>query len=98
MKLDATQLGRAEAQLMVEALPHDHPVMEKLCEVFGEHTFFIDSAGLHTIEPNPSPESTLGHVVKLASWSQDQTRLEVHEPEVQQVAVDLAADPPDAAS
>lgn len=98
MKLNAPQLSKVEEQLGVEALPDDNPAMPKLQEVFGEHTFFLDANGLNTVEPNPSPESPNANVVKLANWSEDQTQLQVVEPEVLPVAVDLGTDDPSSAA
>jgi hypothetical protein len=88
MKLSAAQLTKVEDQLGVEALPEDNPAMPKLKEVFGEHTFFVDAAGLNVVEPI-ADSGTDGTVVKIASWTDDKTQLRVHEPEPLSVAVEM---------
>ncbi len=93
MKLNAAQLRKVEEQLGVDAVPEEHPVTPDLKEAFGDHTFFFDFAGLNIVEPNPSPESSSGNVVKVATWASDErTKLMSHEPEVLPVTVDLGSD------
>ncbi len=93
MKLNAAQLRKVEEQLGVDAVPEEHPVIPDLKEAFGDHTFFFDTAGLNIVEPNPSPESSSGNVVKVATWASDErTKLLSHEPEVLPVTVDLGSD------
>ena len=98
MKLDATQKGRVEDKFGTEAVADDHPAMGKLKEIFGDHTFFLDANGLNIIEPNPETGAQNGAVVKLASWTEDRTQLQVHEPEVLPVMVDLGGDGADPAA
>lgn len=96
MKLNAAQLPKIEEQIGVKAVPEEHPVTPNLKEAFGDHTFFLDAEGLNIVEPGPSPESSSGNVVKLASWaSQERTKLVSHHPEVLPVTVDLESDEPD---
>ncbi len=96
MKLNAVQLRKIEEQFGVEAIPEEEPVTSDLKEVFGDHTFFLDSDGLNIVEPNVFPESSIGNVVKVASWSSDeQTKLLRHEPEVLSITVDLEPGEPD---
>ncbi len=93
MKLNAAQIRKVEAQLGVEAIPEEHPLTPDLTKAFGDHTFFFDSAGLNIVEPSPSPESSSGNVVKVATWASDEhTKLLSHEPEVLPVTVDLGSD------
>lgn len=99
MKLNAAQLPNVEQQLGVEALPEEHPVMPKLVEAFGEHTFFVDAAGLHIVEVITATETSSGTVVRLARWAgEERDKLEVHEPEALAVSVDLKAGEPDPAA
>jgi hypothetical protein len=43
-------------------------VVSQLNELFGERTFFLDSDGLHIVEPAASTASTpTGRVMKLAA-------------------------------
>ena len=46
MKLTPTQIAATRDAIEANPLPDDHPVMEKLKEAFGEHTFFVDTNGL----------------------------------------------------
>ncbi|MFQ5760284.1 MAG: hypothetical protein ACE5HM_04835 [Acidiferrobacterales bacterium] len=98
MKLDAAQLRQVEQELGIEAVSEENPAIPKLKEAFGDHTFFLDARGLNIVEPNQLPESSSGNVVRVASWSEDGTELQVHEPQVLQVAVDLESDQPDPAA
>ena len=41
------------------------------------------------VEPDPDHEGTLGYVIKIASWTEDQTQLRVHEPEVLPMSISL---------
>lgn len=68
--------------------------MNKLKEAFGDHTFFLDFDGLNIIERGSESGSATGKVVKLASWSQDRSQLQVHEPEVLPVTIDLGGQGP----
>lgn len=98
MKLNAAQIHKIEAQLGVQAVPDEHPVTPNLKEAYGDHTFFLDAAGLNVVEADPSPENASGNVVKLASWtSEERTELLTHEPEVLGVTVELEPDEPDPA-
>ena len=95
MKLNAVQLRKVEEQFGVEAIPEEDPVTLDLKEAFGDHTFFLDVDGLNIIEPNVIPESSIGNVVKVASWSSDeQTELLRHEPELLPITVDLESGEP----
>src|SRR6185437_16118592 len=52
------------------AIPDDNPAVPKLNEAFGDHTFFLDSEGLHIVEPTSRDgKVTEAQVVKLASWA-----------------------------
>jgi hypothetical protein len=96
MKLNTAQRRHIEEQLGVEAVPEEHPVTPDLKEAFGDHTFFLDSAGLNIVEPDASPEPSKGKVVKLATWgSEECTELLGHEPEVLPVTVDIERDESD---
>ena len=67
--------------------------------MFGDHTFFVDGAGLHILEPVPTAARRLTHplvqvvawqVVKVASWADaEQTTLAPHEPEPTDIMVEL---------
>src|SRR5437016_1000236 len=51
MKLTSAQVERTLTQFRGEAIPDDHPVIPQLNDLFGEHTFFLDSHGLNIVEP-----------------------------------------------
>ena len=51
MKLTSAQVERTLGQFEAEAIPDDHPVVPQLNDLFGEHTFFLDSNGLNIVEP-----------------------------------------------
>ncbi len=51
MKLDSAQLERTLGQFEARAIPDDHPLIPQLNDLFGEHTFFLDSHGLNIVEP-----------------------------------------------
>ena len=51
MKLTWAQIERALSQFEAQAIPESHPVLTRLNELFGDHTFFIDSDGLSIVEP-----------------------------------------------
>ena len=51
MKLTSAQIERTLSQFEAQALPEGHPLVPRLSELFGDHTFFLDSNGLNIIEP-----------------------------------------------
>jgi hypothetical protein len=98
MKLTTNQQRKVEEQLGIGAVPEEHPVTAELVRAFGEHTYFLVTAGLHVVEPDPSGEGDSGNVVKVASWaSEARTELVAHPPEVLEVSVDLDPGEPDPA-
>jgi len=101
MKLTSAQVERTLSQFKAEALPDNHPVVPQLNNLFGEHTFFLDSHGLNIVEPmeaaGAGTEAAQAaaqrvEVVNIANWSSgNPTTLEPHEPEPTDVIVTLAA-------
>jgi hypothetical protein len=84
MKLNSTQVTQALSQMNAQILPEDHPAVAKLTELFGDHTFLVDDAGLKVLEPADAPEAGMqsGEVVRLADWSDATlTSLTPHEPQ-----------------
>ena len=99
MKLNAAQLRSVEAQLGVDAISEGHPVSPDLKAAFGDHTYFLDTDGLNIIEQDPSPDSSSGIVVRMASWSSDERKeLVGHAPQALSLTVDLGKDEPDPAT
>jgi len=89
MKLNSELVGRTLNQIDAQAISEDHPALEKLKDMFGDHTFFIDGSGLNIIEPMDDKPQT-GKVVNVASWDDaDPPRLMAHPPESTDVVVEL---------
>jgi hypothetical protein len=92
MKLNSAQVEQALTQFEAQVIPEDHPLVQKLNELFGDHTFFLDSNGLNVVEPNENTHAgaPAGTVVNLANWSDAQlTSLTPHEPEPTEVVIML---------
>ena len=93
MKLTSEQVARTINQFEVQALPDSHPAIPQLEELFGEHTFLLDTNGLNILEPadaNPRGHVQAARVVNLANWSDENlTRLVPHEPEPTGAIVEL---------
>jgi hypothetical protein len=92
MKLSSTQVKQTLSQFQAEVLPDDHPAVPQLNNLFGNHTFFLDTRGLKVLEPTGAPETEAqsGEVVSLADWSDATlTSLRPHEPEMTGVVVVL---------
>jgi hypothetical protein len=94
MKLTSAQVERTMSQFEVQALPDNHPAVPELNELFGEHTFLLDSNGLNILEPadgTPRGEVQAARVINLANWSGDNlTKLAPHEPQPTGAIVELA--------
>jgi len=94
MKLTPAQVERALSQFEAQAVPENHPAVAQLNELFGDHTFFLDSNGLNIVEPAEPGEAGVqaGRVVNLANWSDEKlTRLAPHEPEPTDAIVELGS-------
>ena len=91
MRLSSVQVERALNQFEAQAIPEDHPVASQLNDMFGDHTFFLDSNGLNVVEPaEATTDGETGKVVNLANWTDESlTRLAPHPPEVTEVVVVL---------
>jgi hypothetical protein len=64
--------------------------LQKLNDVFGEHTFFLDR--LNIVEPVEAaePAAECARVVNLGNWSDDRrSTLKLHEPAATDVVVTL---------
>ena len=100
MKLNTALVERTLNQFDAQAIPENHPVVQQLNSLFGDHTFFLDTNGLSIVEPTGQADSgsQTGQVVKLAGWSDDnRTSLAPHEPELTEVVIVLEQGPGDAA-
>jgi hypothetical protein len=94
MKLTSSQVQRTLSQFEAEAIPDGHPAIEQLCEVFGDHTFFLDANGLNIVEPAEGRRGEVrsAQVVNIASWGDSGlTSLAPHEPEPTETIVALGS-------
>jgi hypothetical protein len=92
MKLNSAQVEQTLTQFEAHVIPEDHPLVPKLNELFGDHTFFLDGDGLNVVEPIGSTHAgaPAGTVVNLANWTDAElTSLTPHEPEPTGVVVIL---------
>ena len=69
MRLTSAQVERTMSQFDAQPVPDDHPMVPKLNNLFGDHTFFLDSNGLSVVEPTETREPGVAacNAVKLAS-------------------------------
>ena len=94
MKLTPAQVERTLSQFEAQPVPENHPAVAQLNELFGDHTFFLDSNGLNIVEPAEAAEAGVqaGRVVNLANWSDEKlTRLAPHQPELTDALVELGS-------
>ena len=92
MKLTSAQIERTLSQFEAQAIPEGHPLLPRLNELFGDHTFFLDNNGLNIVEPTePAARRTqAARVVNVADWSDEtQSDLAAHEPEPTDAVVEL---------
>jgi len=95
MKLNSVLVEKTMSQFPAQPIPDNHPAVPQLNSLFGDHTFFLDSNGLHIVEPTEStPTGTrAGKIVKLASWGDaNRTSLAPHEPEPTDLVVVLSTE------
>lgn len=89
MKLTSAQVKHTANQLDAQAVPDDGELVPELQKLFGDHTFFLSSTGLHIVDPTES-EDTVGRVVRLARWTDSHRKtLAPHDPEFTGVLVAL---------
>lgn len=101
MKLSAVQIQHVEGQIAGQAVPESHPTTPELKNLFGDHTFFLDTGGLHIVEPTEQPqtEGQTANVVRLASWASEQRNsLLPHEPQPTDVFIEVGSEEPDPAA
>lgn len=74
MKLKETQVEHVLDRLSAEVIPDDHPTVPALESVFGPHTFFVGSEGLHVVERGGGDATgeQATYLVKVAHWADDQ--------------------------
>ena len=95
MKLTSAQVERTLSQFEANPVPSSHPMVPELNEVFGDHTFFLNSDGLSIVEPvaaDPQVGARAARVVNLANWSDaNLTQLKPHEPEPTDAIINLGS-------
>ena len=92
MRLNPQQVELTLNQIDAQPIPEDHPAIDRLHEIFGDHTFFLDINGLNVIEPAAATDGAeAGQVVKVAQWSDARSlaQLAPHQPEPTDVVVVL---------
>ena len=93
MRLTDALVERTVNQSGAQAIPPTHPALPQLSELFGDHTFLLDSNGLNILEPAdeaPRDRVQAAKVVNLANWSDETlTHLAPHEPEPTGAIVEL---------
>ena len=94
MKMNSAQIEQTLTQFEAQAIPADHPLMAQLTPMFGDHTYFLDNAGLNIVEPveNEKDEGNgrVGVVVNIATWvDPSAASLQPHEPETTELVVTL---------
>jgi hypothetical protein len=92
MRLNSEWVERTLAQYPARLVPDNDPVVPKLIDMFGDHTFFLDSNGLNIVEPAaPSRDGIqAGRVVELAHWTDAKPpRLVPHDPKPTDLVVEL---------
>jgi hypothetical protein len=92
MKLTAAQIKQTAGQFEAQAVPEESQLLPELNRLFGDHTLFLGSAGLHIIDPTVSTEAgaPTGRIVKLATWTDShRATLAPHEPEFTGVIIPL---------
>src|SRR6516225_3580321 len=98
MKLTANQIERAANQLNARPIPENSQMGPELKRMFGDHSFFLTTNGLHFIEPAEAEEAATatatGRLVKIASWTNtEHNELSPHEPEITDNIIELKDQP-----
>ena len=92
MKLSDHQIDQVRNRFGVDPVPDDHPSVPDLKETFGDHTFYIDSTGLHIWETaeTAGDGTQFINALRVASWvNEEQNSLSTHNPESTGINVKL---------
>ena len=95
MRLSQARVEQALSQFEAHVLPDDHPAMQRIKGLWGDHTYFLAPNGLNIVEPVESSDSgvEVAAVVNLADWSDGTgTSLSAHEPQSTEVLVEFEAE------
>jgi hypothetical protein len=92
MRLNSEWVERTLAQYPARLVPENDPVVPKLIDMFGDHTFFLDGNGLNIVEPAEPPRDGVqaGRVIELAHWTDARPpKLVPHDPEPTDLVIEL---------
>lgn len=92
MKLDEQRVETTLSRFEAQKIPDEHPAVAQLSELFGDHTFFLDTIGLHIVEPAGDADSgeDKGKIVRIAIWSDARrTSLAPHPPEPIDIVIEF---------
>lgn len=93
MKLTDPQIAQIKDQIGSDPVPADSPMTETLTAHFGQHTFYLDEAGLHIFEKEQSAVASGPcnvQPVRVASWtSEKRDALAPHDPVVGTTAITI---------
>jgi hypothetical protein len=95
MKMNDAQIEQTLHQFNAKAIPPADPIMSKLEQMFGDHTYFLDSKGLNIVEPVEPEQNNgqVGVVVNLADWEEgDGAMLKPHQPELTELMVQFESE------
>lgn len=97
MKLSTAQIAEVKEQTGIDPVPEEHPTTPNLKEAFGDHTFFLDTNGLHVLEAaqeeKVEEDKQALAVIRVASWTdENRTALAPHEPQVSEAALAVTAE------
>jgi hypothetical protein len=93
MRLNPASVERTLAQYPARLVPENDPVVPKLINMFGDHTFFLDNNGLNIVEPAEPPRHGVraGRVIELAHWTDARPpKLVPHDPQPTDVVIELS--------
>lgn len=94
MKLSNAQIAAVEQATGANPIPAEDPATEKLSEVVGDHTFYVDQQGLVVLESPEAaatPDETL-EIVRVGTWVEgEQQQLALTPPQRTGQVLDLSA-------
>ena len=94
MRLSPARVEQALNQFEAQVVPDDHPSMERIKGLWGDHTYFLAPNGLNIVEPIDGGDAgvEVAAVVNLADWTDESaTSLAAHEPQATEVVVEFDA-------
>src|SRR4051812_48763067 len=95
MRLSPARVEQTLAQFEAHVLPDDHPAMQRIRGLWGDHTYFLAPNGLNIVEPIDGGDAGIeaAAVINLADWTDNNgTSLAAHEPQSTEVVVEFEAE------